>query len=265
MNRLLFANTKIHNSQENNHSIDNQLNFEKNPFIDFGFLLLLFIKNSKRLKKIENMNHLQNFIIQKLSDFQNQLAHHFISPENIHIASYCLCAALDEAIMKSTINNKFDWSHFSLLSLKYKESLAGDHFFTFLEQLSPYKAKDIFILEFIYTILCLRFVGKYHTYNQNRLQQIKDELRNYLWTNRHPDNYKLLLNNNTSHITKKKHVTIFNLSLWMTLMIFFSLNAIIGIKSHFITNNINQQIVLLKTPYQNIKMTNNKNFDNYKS
>ena len=95
----------------------------------------------------------------------------------IDSACYCLCAALDEAVLATSWGTQSIWTQQSLLSMFRGETWGGERFYTITDVLVKEPRKYIFVLEFIYILLSLGFEGRY--YGKGRV--LRDEVRNRLF------------------------------------------------------------------------------------
>ena len=95
----------------------------------------------------------------------------------IECATYCLCAAIDEAVLSTHWGTQSIWVQKTLLSLFGCGNLGGEKFYRIIEELVGEPRKNLELLELIYFILSLGFEGKY--YGKHRIY--RDEIRNRLF------------------------------------------------------------------------------------
>ncbi len=100
-------------------------------------------------------------------------------PSELTIAArYCLCAALDEAVLKTPWGGNSDWAAQSLLSLFHNETWGGEKFFLVLDRLQQNPGRNLDLLELMYLCLRLGFQGKYQVVEggHDKLDMIQDGL-----------------------------------------------------------------------------------------
>ena len=101
-----------------------------------------------------------------------------ISSEIILAARYVICAALDEAVLKTPWGAESAWTQRTLLSTFHSETHGGEKFFLLLDKMKERPAQNLDMLELMYVFLSLGFEGKYHLNPRGReiLEKIRDEL-----------------------------------------------------------------------------------------
>lgn len=123
-----------------------------------GFYALFLLKN--RCSPIDEAGFtakMQRF----LSDFERGAKKLDVSPEDVHAAKYAFCAAVDENILHSQFNIRESWARRPLQLILFGDQLAGEHFFTRLEDLRAKGALHLQALEVFHMCLLLGFQGKY--------------------------------------------------------------------------------------------------------
>jgi len=120
---------------------------------------------------------LQNVIIAEINLFANQAKAFQCPPQLILAAQYCLCTALDEAILLTPWGSQSGWAQQSLLSLIHHETWGGERFFIILEKMAVDPKKNLPLLELLYLLLALGFEGKF--YSEDRM--LKEELQHRLY------------------------------------------------------------------------------------
>lgn len=92
-----------------------------------------------------------------------------IAGEDIYAAKYAFCAAIDEAILSTPSAVRDDWELQPLQLTLFGDHLAGEHFFTRLEELRAQGGARLQALEVYYFILLLGFEGKYRLEGPEKL------------------------------------------------------------------------------------------------
>jgi type VI secretion system protein ImpK len=121
---------------------------------------------------------LRTQVLKELRVFENNALMAGVSREDVFVAGYLLCTAIDEAVLNSPWGPRTSWSRQSLLATLHKESSGGVRFFQLLQQMSKAPATNIDILELMYICLALGFQGKYRLGDGglSRLEEVKDQL-----------------------------------------------------------------------------------------
>lgn len=127
-----------------------------------GFYLVFLLKNAY---VPQSASDLQMQLTELLGRFDSQARRAGFSAENIHDVKYAFCALVDETIMVQqslTLDSvKATWE-LSPLQLKlFGSQLAGEKFFTILEDLRAQGAERLPALEVFHYCLLLGFQGKY--------------------------------------------------------------------------------------------------------
>lgn len=92
-----------------------------------------------------------------------------IAGEDIYAAKYAYCAAIDEAVLATPSPVRDEWELQPLQLILFGDHLAGEHFFTRLEELRAQGGARLQALEVYYFILLLGFEGKYRLEGPEKL------------------------------------------------------------------------------------------------
>lgn len=138
-------------------------------------LLLIQIKQKPKLI-IEQIDKLKLEIVEEMHVFTDRAQVLQCPSKLILTARYCLCTALDEAVLSSDWGQHSDWSHHTLLSILHQETWGGERFFHILEEMARTPRENLSLLELLYLLLSLGFEGRY--YHQ---LDIRDEVRHRLY------------------------------------------------------------------------------------
>lgn len=107
-----------------------------------------------------NLPKIREMLIDELSKFDQYTNDMGYDTRTILASRYCLCTAIDEAILSTPWGSASGWAENSLTSTSYKESSGGERFYIILESMRENPEKNSDILELIYVILSLGFKGK---------------------------------------------------------------------------------------------------------
>lgn len=132
-----------------------------------GFYLLLMIQ---RRQVPEHLPAFSTAIKQFFSRIENTATTAGIASEDIHAAKYALCATIDELILSaSDCPFRDQWELNPMQLVMFGDQLAGDKFFTYLEELRSKGAIRLQALEVYHLCLLLGFQGKYRLEGSEQL------------------------------------------------------------------------------------------------
>lgn len=86
------------------------------------------------------------------------------------LARYVLCTALDEAVLSTPWGSTSQWGEQSLLITLHNEAWGGEKAFQLLDHCLQSPAERLHLLELLYVCLCLGFEGRYRVMNNGRSQ-----------------------------------------------------------------------------------------------
>ncbi len=156
---------------------DTHIMTKTNPFILLATPLLMLMAQVKQSVVHPDVDALHNQIVLEVKLFSSKLKQLKYPSMMVDSACYCLCAALDEAILASQWGTQSSWVQQSLLSLLCQETWGGERFYLIVEVLLQDLRKNLFVLEFIYVLLSLGFEGQY--YGQQNI--LRDQVRNHIF------------------------------------------------------------------------------------
>lgn len=116
-------------------------------------------------------------MIQEIKNFEAELKQVPYPMQTILAARYCLCTAIDEAVLSRDWGTASPWVQGTLLSYFHRETWGGERFYIIVEELAKEPAINIDFLEFSYCILSLGFEGKFY----GPLELYREDLRNRLF------------------------------------------------------------------------------------
>lgn len=124
----------------------------------------------------EDIDLLRQTILLELSQFERRLTAKELDSKCFMILQYCLCAALDEAVLHTEWGRASNWGQHTLLSILHHETWGGENFFVILHRLlqthTPHKA----LLGFLYVLLCLGYEGQYADQSARVLRQLREQI-----------------------------------------------------------------------------------------
>lgn len=147
-----------------------------NRIVDASQSLLALIARIPDVAEFNNIDHLHRDIKAEIESLELELHRDGYDRATILAHRYCLCSAIDEAVMCSKWGEESDWSERSLLALFHSETWGGEKFFIVLGRLMRDPPRYIELIEFLYLLLCLGFEGKYRVMHNGRTQ-LEDVIR----------------------------------------------------------------------------------------
>jgi type VI secretion system protein ImpK len=144
-----------------------------------GFYALFLLKSRNPPKDdAELAVRLQRY----LAEFDRNAKNLDVTPEDIHLAKFAFCATADEIILKSQFKIRDSWERRPLQLTMFGEQLAGETFFTKLEELRAKGSAHVQALEVYHMCLLLGFQGKYLIEGTEKLRyltaRLGDEISN---------------------------------------------------------------------------------------
>lgn len=149
----------------------------KNILLNCTMPLLTLIIYMKHTREHHNVVRLKSQVIEEIKMFEQKLLKAAYPMRSIIAARYCLCTAIDEAVLSRPWGAQSIWVQQSLLSLFHKETWGGERFYIILEEMAKDPRHNLDFLEFAYTILSLGFEGKFF----GKSVVIREEIRNRIF------------------------------------------------------------------------------------
>lgn len=134
-----------------------------------GFYLLLLLKNRYVPADAEQFAAQ----VRRMLDAFERNARRMNAPvDDIYAAKYAFCAAVDETILASDMPIRAAWERAPLQLILFGDQLAGEHFFSELEQVRQRGHASVQALEVFYMCLLTGFQGKYMLDGQEKLNYL---------------------------------------------------------------------------------------------
>lgn len=149
-----------------------------NPLIANAFSLLSIVPKLRNLPFHQAVDELQVQLIGEIQRFEDRSLHQGFTQKQVKIASYFLCALIDETVLNTPWGNQSNWGHNSLLIRFHDEAWGGEMFFQILDRLKQHSAQSLNLLELAYLCLSLGFEGKYRVAGggMREIEQLRQEL-----------------------------------------------------------------------------------------
>ncbi|RQH09913.1 type IVB secretion system protein IcmH/DotU [Paraburkholderia dinghuensis] len=123
-----------------------------------GFFMLFLLKNGREPGDASDFStRVQQF----LGDFERGAKKLNVAADDVYAAKFAFCAALDESVLASSFRIQTEWEQRPLQLTLFREQLAGERFFQFLEECRAQGAPRLQSLEVFHMCLLLGFQGKY--------------------------------------------------------------------------------------------------------
>ncbi len=139
--------------------------------------LLSVANRLARAASVEDMAHLRRQCMDLVREYRAALRAADQSQETVEVASYCVCALLDEIVLNSPWGQTGQWAASSLLSEFHSQTWSGTHFFELVDKAR--RTSNIPVMMLQYLCLCLGFKGRYRV--EDRGEEQLDILRDCLY------------------------------------------------------------------------------------
>ena len=134
---------------------------EVNHLLTLATPLITLMTQIKHTVSQDNVEKFRVQVIEEIKLFEQKLLALQYPAHDIMAARYCLCTAIDEAVLGRPWGVQSSWVQNSLLAFFHKERWGGEHFYLVLDRLAKETRRHIDFLEFAYVLLSLGFEGKF--------------------------------------------------------------------------------------------------------
>lgn len=135
--------------------------FKDNPVVAAALPLLSLVSELRNSPSHPDIPGLQQRLVGEINALRNTLLRHGVGQGHTDMASYALCALLDETIQHTPWGARSFWGRQSLLSLFYAQTLGGEQFFPMVDGLVQQESQNIYLIELCHLCLSLGFQGQY--------------------------------------------------------------------------------------------------------
>jgi len=151
---------------------------DNNAILAVAKPILSLLTRLSQTHQHNDVNGLHSRTIQEIRNFEINAQQKGIEAQQIMIARYILCAALDETVLNTPWGSNSVWPRQSLLSTFHRESTGGEKFFTLMQRMQQNPGPNINLLELIALCLALGFQGKYRVVQGgvNHIETIRSQL-----------------------------------------------------------------------------------------
>jgi type VI secretion system protein ImpK len=132
-----------------------------NPLVAAAGPLLTLIATLSKTERLADPAGLRARIEAQMREFSTNTEQSGANAETLKAASYCLCTAIDEAVLRTPWGAASDWRKLSLLRALHGDAWGGEKYFEILQARMLDPGPNIELLELLYICLALGFEGKY--------------------------------------------------------------------------------------------------------
>jgi type VI secretion system protein ImpK len=229
----------------------NDLSFsdkQDNQLIAIAMPILSILVSVKSAKTCSDVEKLRGNIISLINQFESQGAEAGCSARIILAARYCLCTALDAAVLSTNWGINSTWAGKSLLAILHNETWGGERFYIILQRIAEESHSNIDFLELMYLILSLGFEGKFFNDKAKR-DEIRDELYSKIAAYR-PNNTSMLLANEETQ-TKTILAKRYFLPVWIPIAFVLNLFFVVNFFYQYKLNALADQTMIKVTSFRN--------------
>ncbi|TAK76014.1 MAG: DotU family type IV/VI secretion system protein [Aquabacterium sp.] len=123
-----------------------------------GFYMVFLLKNRHLPSDAATFRErIQSFLL----DLERAGLRLQLGADDVHEAKFAFCALVDEIVLRSVPRLRDDWERYPLQLQFFGEQLAGEQFFTRLEDIRGAGAARVQVLEVYHLCLLLGFQGRY--------------------------------------------------------------------------------------------------------
>jgi type VI secretion system protein ImpK len=134
-----------------------------------GFYLLLLLKSRYFPGDAATFS---GDVMQLLDRFEVEARELDVSAEDVYAAKYAYCAAIDEAVLGADMAIREEWERSPLQLKLFGDQLAGEQFFTELDEVRRRGASSVQVLEVFYMCLLTGYQGKYALESKEKLDYL---------------------------------------------------------------------------------------------
>ncbi len=140
--------------------------------------LLTLITQIRHTVDHPNVESLRAQIVEEVKNVERHLGHMNYPMRTIIASRYCICSAIDEAVLSQSWGTQSVWVQGSLLSIFQKETWGGERFYVILEDALRDIRGNIDFIELLYFLISLGFEGKFFG---DEYRAAREEIRNRIF------------------------------------------------------------------------------------
>lgn len=149
-----------------------------NPLVGAASVLLTLLNQIRITMQYSDVPNLHRKLVEEIRTFEQHVRAKGVNNENVLLARYLICTALDEAVLNTPWGSTSGWSQRSLLGIFHQESSGGEKAFVILSKLLENPMAYIEVLELYHLCISLGFQGRYRmaSRGQEQLEHVRDGL-----------------------------------------------------------------------------------------
>lgn len=149
-----------------------------NPLLKSAASLFALVRQLRSTPRHDDIRNLREEVIRALRQFDADTRAVGVDAKTVAQAGYALCALIDEAVLGTPWGLNSPWGQQSLSITFYKENVAGEQLFGFLQRARELPRQNLDLLEFLYVCLSQGFEGRYRLEpgGLDRLSKIRTDL-----------------------------------------------------------------------------------------
>jgi type VI secretion system protein ImpK len=167
---------QIYQPEDSSSKANQVMADSQDTFLLYAKPVLTLLTQVKQCASMPNMQKLHQQLVEEVNRYIERLEQDNCSPFLIDCAAYCLCAAVDEAVLGTEWGTQSLWVQQSLLSMFRSETLGGERFYLIANRLIEEPRKHLGVIELIYVLLSLGFEGQYYGAQAIKRDAIKQQL-----------------------------------------------------------------------------------------
>lgn len=162
-----------------NRPVENiKVNVGDNGLVNAASTLLAVLVKLRNTVSHENVSSLYSQLVHEIKQFEHRVKSEGHRAEIALAARYCLCSALDEAVLNTPWGAHSNWGQKTLLSTFHNETSGGEKFFLILDRMRQEPSQNLDMLELLYYLLSFGFEGKYkiNPRGKDQIDDLRDDL-----------------------------------------------------------------------------------------
>ena len=155
-----------------------QIHTGDNGLVNAASTLLAVLVKLRNTVSHENVSSLYSQMVHEIKQFEHRVKQEGQRGEIALAARYCICSALDEAVLNTPWGAHSNWGQKTLLSTFHNETSGGEKFFLILDRMLNEPSQNLDMLELLYYLLSFGFEGKYKIADRgkDKIDDIRDNL-----------------------------------------------------------------------------------------
>jgi type VI secretion system protein ImpK len=149
-----------------------------NPLVQAATPLLALAGRLRVTRAHPDVAGLRRQVLDEIRRFEDRARAAGVASETVGAARYCLCAALDEAILSTPWGTQSEWAVQTLLVQLHRDTRGGEKFFEMLDSIRRDPTRHIDLVELQYACIALGFSGRFQVLERGsgQLEEIRHEV-----------------------------------------------------------------------------------------